>query len=37
MHENFNTGFLIASHDKHFLDSLAQKKTLFAQWRNFRI
>ncbi|EGA1086832.1 ABC transporter ATP-binding protein, partial [Campylobacter jejuni] len=26
MHENFNTGFLIASHDKHFLDSLAQKK-----------
>ncbi|MBM0637415.1 ABC transporter ATP-binding protein [Campylobacter sp. VicNov18] len=26
MHERFNTGFLIASHDKHFLDALAQKK-----------
>lgn len=26
MHEKFDTGFLIASHDKHFLDSLAQKK-----------
>ncbi|RQD67727.1 ABC transporter ATP-binding protein [Campylobacter hepaticus] len=26
MHKEFNTGFLIASHDKHFLDALAQKK-----------
>ncbi|MFQ6342560.1 tungstate ABC transporter ATP-binding protein TupC [Campylobacter sp. VTCC 70190] len=26
MNKNFGIGFLIASHDKHFLDSLAQKK-----------
>ncbi len=26
MHKDFQCGFLIASHDKHFLDSLAQKR-----------